>query len=481
MSNSVWLSYDYEGDPITILEAFQNEPYPFFLDSSWRDPHLGRFSFIGFDPFEVFQARGKDSLSQLRERFDDYQSPWEESSPIFPAGFVGYVSYDLGLALESIHPKSGEDLSLSHIAGGFYDFIISIDHRERQLHISSTGLPEKFSYLRKERAQERIEKILKRLSSCLTLRQTQPEFDAISEEGSPLNFKCNFTREDYLKAVATAKDYIGQGEIYQVNLSQRFSLDKSCFPRRPSAFEIYKILRRLSPSGFGAYWDCGAYQILSSSPERFLNVQGRKVETRPMKGTRGRGLTPQEDWNNKKDLMDSPKDRAELLMITDLLRNDLGKVCEYGSVQVHQLRTLEAYKTVYQATSTVGGILKKDKDLFHLLEACFPGGSVTGCPKIRAMRIIDELEPTRRSIYTGALGYVSFSGNMDWNILIRTLLLSNEAIHFQVGSGIVADSIPEREYEETLIKAKALRQCLSLTLQGKTREESSKLAQGISS
>ena len=275
-----------------------------------------------------------------------------------------------------------------------------------------------------------------------------------------MEIKSSFTEETYVQAVHRALKYIKKGDIYQVNLSQQFVWDGTGYPGKIDALELYKSLRRLSPSHFGGYFDCGDFQIISSSPERFLSLDNRIVETRPMKGTRARGKTPKEDDELREDLLLSPKERAELLMITDLERNDLGRVCEYGSIHVKAERTLEQYETVFQTTATIEGRLREDKDCFDLLEACFPGGSVTGCPKIRAMEIIEELEPARRGIYTGAMGYVSFSGRMDFNVLIRTLWVRQKKVYFYAGGGIVSDSIAQDEYEEILVKAKAMRRCL---------------------
>ncbi|MCK4262328.1 aminodeoxychorismate synthase component I, partial [bacterium] len=257
--------------------------------------------------------------------------------------------------------------------------------------------------------------------------------------------------EGYLNAVRRAKDYIGKGDIYQVNLSQRFSADFSTPP-----YELYKRLRSINPAPFASFLNFDGVAIVGASPERFLRLRGGKVETRPMKGTRPRGKSLEEDSKLREELLQSEKDKAELVMIVDLERNDLGKVCEYGSVQVTESRTLEPYATVFQTTATIEGRLREGKDSVDLLKATFPGGSITGAPKVRAMEIIDELEPTKRGIYTGSIGYLSFSGALDLNIVIRTFILKDGRAYFQVGGGIVADSCPEAEYEETLDKAKAL-------------------------
>jgi len=268
---------------------------------------------------------------------------------------------------------------------------------------------------------------------------------------SSLKVNSNFTKEKYISTVKKAKEYIASGDIYQVNLSQRFSADLSITP-----FQLYKRLRRITPAPFGSFLNLEPAAIVSASPERFLKVSDRKVWTRPMKGTRPRGKNKAQDRRLKAALLNSPKDRAELVMIIDLERNDLGRVCEYGTVEVKKFVNLEAHPTVFQTTSTVEGVLRKGKDRIDLLKAAFPGGSITGAPKVRAMEIIKELEPTKRGLYTGSIGYLSFSGEMDLNIVIRTILTKGKRTYFQVGGGIVADSDPEAEYKETLDKAKAL-------------------------
>ena len=347
---------------------------------------------------------------------------------------------------------------------GFYDFIIAVDHTEHALYVVATGLPETES-LREKRAGERLEKISRRVEKCLSEEQTvcnPTEFF-----GENLDFTSNFTKEQYEKAVVQALEYIKAGDIYQVNVAQRFLFDAKSLGLDINSNELYRALRNFSPSSFSGYLNCGNFQILSSSPEQFLRLKNGVIQTRPMKGTRPRGDTIETDSQFQNKLLASSKDKAELLMITDLERNDLGRVCRYGSVKVKEMRTLEEYKTVFQTTSMIEGVLRSDKDCFDVLEACFPSGSVTGCPKIRAMEIIEELEPHRRAFYTGSLGFISFSGEMDFNVLIRTLLVKDQRIFFNVGSGIVADSTWESEYEETLVKAKAMCQAIGSVVYAK--------------
>jgi para-aminobenzoate synthetase component 1 len=289
----------------------------------------------------------------------------------------------------------------------------------------------------------------------------QKNHPSIQKTVSPLI--SNFTPNLYFKAVGKAKDYIKAGDIYQVNLSQRFNVKLKCEP-----FDIYLKLRKVSPSPFATYLNFNNLKLLSSSPERFLRLRDNIIETRPMKGTRPRGKNKIEDKKLRSELKNSEKDKAELVMIVDLLRNDIGKVSEIKSVRVKKLRTIEPHPTVYQSTSTIISRLLSNKNWLDLLLATFPGGSITGCPKIRAMEIIEELEPTKRNIYTGALGYIDFSGDMDLSMIIRTITMKKENdlwnIYLQVGGGIVADSSPEKEYEETLHKAYAMFKSLKIEL-----------------
>ena len=473
MGVSLTKSFDFTGDPLRLLGLFADEPYPFLLDSSQFDSRRGRYSFVGFDPFEVFKGRGRDALALLKQRFLNYREEGSIAPTPLPSGIVGYLGYDYGLSQEKIRLRAKEDLGLPDCCFGFYDCILTVDHLRRKLHITSCGFPEKGQSLRQKRAEERLRYVLKKLSS---LEKTPPlssrtcpkihrgekggvhRYPFAGTPAAPFHLFSNFSRDEYLGAVRKALCCIEAGDIYQVNLSQRFDLN---FPSSPfDSLQAYKILRELSPSSFGGYWKGDDFCLLSSSPERFLHLENGIVQTRPMKGTRPRGGNSAEDQRLREEIERSPKDRAELLMITDLERNDLGRVCAYGSVRVKEMRTVEEYQYVFQATSSIEGTLRKEKDCFDLIQACFPGGSVTGCPKIRAMEIIEELEPVRRGPYTGSMGYISFSGDMDLNILIRTLLCTGSWIHFQVGGGIVADSTPEGEYEETLVKARAMQACL---------------------
>ncbi len=453
-----------------VFGLFSGRPMSFFLDSGMDAENLGRYSFIGSDPFLIMTNRG-DSLTflgpngreskkgnpfeALEELLKEYAMEGPHSPTPFIGGAVGYFSYDLCHFVERLPSTAIDDTLLPECYLGFYDLALTFDHFEGKTYIASSGFPERDEEKRLRRAARRIREV----KESLLAPPPKPNTDSPNgERGLGVNLRTNFTHQEYLKAVETARGYIAAGDIFQVNLSQRFDTDFLATP-----YELYQRLRQLNPAPFAVYLDFGEVIVLSSSPERFLKVNGDQVETRPMKGTRPRGASASEDKALAQELLHSVKDRAENVMIVDLERNDIGRVCRFGTVRVRELWTLEKYATVFQLTSTVEGRLEPGKNRIDLLRACFPGGSITGAPKVRAMEIIDELEPTRRSIYTGSIGYLSFSGEMDLNIAIRTIFVKDGKAYFQVGGAVTYDSAPEREYQETMDKAKALFQSLSLS------------------
>ena len=463
-------SFKKQVDPLSLFEAFKDRDGAFLLYSGTNPYGLGRYSFMGFDPFLVVRSRGRkiqiieqdnikeitgNSLSILRANLNKYRIKNKIPQIPFLAGAVGYMGYDFGFLLENIKQNARDDLGLWDLSFGFYDTTICYDHVKKELSIVSLGLPEKNLYLRKLYAESKIQKIIRDLSKLTVGHRHRPV------DVGACDIRFNFTKENYIDAIKKAKQYIKLGDIYQLNLSQRFQAQT-----QRDGFDLFKRLVGISPSAFCGFFKTSEFSIISSSPETFLRVdENNIVYTRPMKGTRPRGQTAKEDVRLKNELLGSAKDKAELMMIVDLLRNDLGRVCSYGSVEVEALRNLESYSTVFQTTASIKGELHKNKDRIDLIKACFPGGSITGCPKIRAMEIIEELEPTKRSIYTGSLGYLDFSGNMELNILIRTILKKKDMLYFQTGGGIVADSVPEDEYEETLTKAAAIFQTIGIKKQ----------------
>ncbi len=458
------LVYKLKGflEPREVFDIFKEEPSSFLLESSLLHDGLGRFSIIGSKPFLRLKAKGNNidldgclgkqyfqgnPFAELKRLLDLYTVKKQRGDIPFFGGAVGYFGYDLKHFVERLPSISKDDIKIPDLFVMFYGTVLVFDHLKKETLIVATGFPER-GRLAINKAKRDIDTLRSHITKYLSLKR-RPQRKR--SPGSTTPISSNFTKSEYIRAINKAKRYIKEGDIYQVNLSQRLS----CAVKE-SPFNIYERLSDINPSCFSSYFNLGDFQILSASPERFLKLDGRLVSTRPMKGTRPRGNDKTEDINLKKELLRSKKDKAELMMIVDLERNDLGRVCKYGSVKVESLRNIESYSTVYQTTADVTGELNKGKDRMDLIKACFPGGSISGAPKIRAMEIIEELEPTKRNIYTGSIGYLSFDGDMDLNIVIRTILIENKKAYLQVGGGIVADSVPELEFDETLTKAKAL-------------------------
>ncbi len=455
---------------VALFELFRNELVCFFLDSSMDNQKLGRYSFMGSKPFLSFSSRGDNitiiqngkttamkgnPFDVLRQFLETYKLDTNNVPVPFIGGAVGYFSYDLCHFIEHLPKTAIDDLHLPESYFGFYELILAYDNLLNKAYLVSTGFPELNETKRIERAQERLNDFKNKLSAAPCKMVDRVSSATIGN----VKLKGNFTHKNYLRAVEKAKQYIIDGDIFEVNISQRFQAAISITP-----YELYSRLRSINPSPFGAFLNFNEVAIVSSSPERFLRVQGDWVETRPIKGTCRRGKTQAEDRIKARELLSSSKDHAENMMIVDLERNDLGRVCRFGTVKVAELAILEKYPTVFHLTSTIVGRLCEGKDCSDLLKATFPGGSITGAPKIRSMEIIDELEPTRRSIYTGSLGYLGYDGNMDINIVIRTFLIKENHAYFQVGGAVVYDSDPEGEYQETLDKAKALIDSLSVVV-----------------
>lgn len=449
-------------DPWHLYRRIYNYPYSFILDSPAGSMEKARYSFLGCDPCLIMKAKGRrieviqggerdafigNPFKTLNALLKRYNMPKSESFHLpLQGGAVGYLGYDLKDFLEKLPNNVTDDLKLPDLVWGFYDVILIVDNRLREGYIVSTGLPENDEKKRSVRAEERLEMFKKIISTEEVIERSMPEVQTVSDE----MIKSNFTRQRYIGAVKRALQYIAEGDIYQINLSQRFSTPLVHHP-----LDIYEKLRSINPAPMGGFFNFDDLHILSNSPERFMRINDGVVETCPIKGTMERGKNLDEDRRMIQKLKDSPKENAEHLMIVDLERNDLGKVCKFGSVKVKELGTIKTYSTLHHMVSRIEGQIKEDLDTVEIIEALFPGGSITGAPKVRAMEIIDELEPTVRGIYTGAIGYIDFEGNADFNIPIRTAVVHDGFIHYQSGGGIVADSDPEKEYDETLLKAKA--------------------------
>ncbi|MFV9510519.1 aminodeoxychorismate synthase component I [Tepidibacillus sp. LV47] len=443
---------------VDLFLAISNEKYPMFLDSNHNFAELGRYSIIVANPFGYLKTIGNQTALYLptgHERI--IENPFKILKNIltkykvknntelpFIGGAVGYLAYDLVHFIEKLPSNAIDDIQIPDMFFGLYDGGVIFDHFNDKVFIVDSGIRQNEN----DRIlwwEEKIKKI-SALSVGLHTRQIPPHYHIKKDHSA---FKGNMSKQEYFESILKIKEYIKNGDIYQANFTQRFS---ATFKEDP--VQLYLQLREKNPAPFAAYLDIGDSYILSSSPERFIKLKDRIIETRPIKGTIPRGLTPAEDAKNKVILENSAKDKAELLMIVDLERNDLGKVAKVGSVQVVDLFKVEAYATVFHLVSTIRAVLDDAYDVVDLIQAMFPGGSITGAPKIRAMEIIDELEPTKRNVYTGSIGYIDFRGNTDLNIAIRTIVMKDGTAHFQVGGGIVWDSDPEKEYNETLAKGK---------------------------
>lgn len=425
----------YQSDAAHYYAALADLPWAVWLDSGG----MARYDIMTAAPQHTLvldsASTQSDPFERLRSELGERVAPVEDVP--FAGGALGYWSYDLARRMHA-----GEDAErqteMKHtpdMAIGIYDWALVLDHQQHTARL--------VSHLRFAETAQLLPQILLRLRSDATLPP-----DSFRVQGK---IASNFTHSSYASAFAAVKDYLKSGDCYQVNLAQRFSAAAT-----GDALGAYLMLRSLSPAPYSTFLNLPQVQILCASPERFLRVHNGRVETRPIKGTRPRSTDAQQDRRLADELRSHPKDRAENLMIVDLLRNDLGKSCVPGSVRVPKLFEVESYANVHHLVSTVEGKLAAGRDALHVLSDCFPGGSVTGAPKQRAMQIIEQLEHNRRGIYCGAIGYVGFDGNMDSNIVIRTLVYSGDEIRCWVGGGIVADSVCEAEFQETLDKAAAM-------------------------
>lgn len=434
-------------DPIVAAHALRELPFQTFLDSAKAESSLGRYSFVAADPFATIRVDQADPgwVSRLKSVLADYAMPSMPGLPPFQGGAAGLFSYELGRSLEKLPKPPQNELLFPDLSLGLYDVVVAFDVVERRCWIVSTGLPETDGAAREKRAVARAEQIRALLASATEFRAVGP----ISLGG----WTSNFTRPEYERAVREVIERILAGDIFQANVSQRFSAP---VPPDFDHFGFYRHLREVNPAPFAAYLDHGDFVIASASPERFLRVEGDLVEARPIKGTRPRFADGVLDLLQAQSLMESRKDRAENVMIVDLLRNDLSRVCRPGSVKVPQLCGLESFASVHHLVSTVVGRLAEGRDAVDVLAAAFPGGSVTGAPKVRAMEIITEIERHARGPYCGAIGYLGFNGAMDLNIVIRTASFRAGACAVQAGGGITTASDPAAEYDETLDKARRI-------------------------
>jgi para-aminobenzoate synthetase component 1 len=457
-----------------VARKLADRPHLLFLDSALATTALGRWSFVTADPFAWLSARGaqvwlddvpqpeRDPFAVLARLLAAHRLDPLLDGPPFQGGAAGLFGYDLCHHLERLPLPRFNEFETPDLAVGFYDWVAAFDHLDNRAWLISTGLPETDPDRRRRRVRQRIDQARRWLSRPGPVRAIVPGSPGAMISPTvrhPLpgvaDLYSSFDRPGFLEVIRRGIDYVHAGDCFQVNLAQRL-LHRATVP----PLELYGRLRECNPAPFAGCLDTGDFVIASASPERFVRVRGRHVETRPIKGTRPRGATPAEDAARMRELLSSDKDRAENVMIIDLLRNDLGRVCAYGSVRVPSVCRLESYQTVHHLVSEVRGELRPGLGPIDVLRAAFPGGSVTGAPKVRAMEIIAELEPTARGPYCGSLGYIGFDGSMDTSILIRTFTIGKGWIQFPVGGGIVADSTPEGEYAETLHKAEGLLRAL---------------------
>lgn len=466
-------------DAVALVSLLGGEGFPWLLDSSARDARLGRFSFVGADPYLVLRVWGSeaqldcrrdvrsdlplgrtgcvaDPLDLVRSLLPAPPAPTSLPFPWVPfvGGAVGYFGYELASRIEEVSLTARDDLGLPDLVLLFVDRLVAIDHLEGRAWAIGLGFAE--DRAQASRNARSASRGLARLASGVPAeghRGSCGSAPASRLAPAPGDLEVFFREDSYAEVVEQTLEEIAAGNVYQANLTHRMDL---AVPGADS-LALYRELRELNPAPFAAYLELPEVAILSSSPERFLQLDcAGRVESRPIKGTRPRGAARDDDAQLECDLRTSEKDRAENLMIVDLVRNDLGRVCETGSVAVPELMAVERYATVFQLVSTVTGRLCPERDALDLVRASFPPGSMTGAPKLAAMKLIDRLEPVRRGVYSGGLGYLDVRGGLDLSVVIRTLIVENERAHLHVGGGIVADSDPVAEYRETLDKARAL-------------------------
>ncbi|GLR91421.1 aminodeoxychorismate synthase component I [Bradyrhizobium iriomotense] len=442
--------------PVTAMRRLADRRHLTFLDSAASQEPLGRYSYLACDPFGTYmvadgrpswngQCLDDDPWGALRKLLARYPQEHRPDLPPFQGGAAGVFGYDLNRTLERLPVPAASGHRLPQAVLHFYDVVVSHDHRENRCWIVSTGWPEQDPARRAARARQRANEFAALLATSNLARN-----DAHGTVGP---WRSNFSRAGYIAAVQRVIDLILAGDVFQVNIAQRFSA------RLPTSFDpvaFYCQLRSLNTAPFAALLRYGNLTIASSSPERFLKLDGRRVETRPIKGTSARSTEPVEDQRQAQLLVNSDKDRAENIMIVDLQRSDLSRVCTPHSVDVPALCNLESYASVHHLVSAVTGELEESQDAVALLRACFPGGSITGAPKVRAMEIITEIERVTREAYCGAIGFIAFSGHMDTNIAIRTVTIDDGSAVFHAGGGITAMSDPAAEYDETLAKAQRM-------------------------
>ncbi len=465
---------DFE-TPLSAFTKIDKSNYSFLLESVEGGERLGRYSMLGSDPSLIFSSKGNritltegkvsssfitktDPIEELKSILNRYRFVNVKGLPRFCGGLVGYLGYDMVRFIEDLPDKNPDDLKVPDSVFMLTDTLLIFDHVDHKIKVVSNVHVKDDASAAYEKGVKKIDNIVNYLKAPLT-----GKIQACISKKSPPKFilKSNFTKNGFENVVKKAKEYIKDGDIIQAVLSQRLNISMDCHP-----FQIYRALRSINPSPYMYYLKLNDFFLVGSSPEIMVRCEGGLVEVRPIAGTRPRGASEKEDEALIRGLLRDPKERAEHIMLVDLGRNDIGRVCEYKSVKVSELMTIEKYSHVMHIVSDVSGKLKKGKDIFDVMRATFPAGTVTGAPKVRAMEIIEELENVRRGPYAGSVGYFSFSGNLDTCITIRTILIKGKIAYIQAGAGIVADSKPGKEYQETLNKAKALLKAIETAERG---------------
>lgn len=457
--------------PVSAFMKLNGSPYAFLLESVKGGNRIGRYSFLGTDPLLVFKVEknlvtiqengetqkiqlkdGENPLAILKSLMNRHKFVPDDTLPMFSGGAVGYMGYDSIRYFEKLPEVLPDDLQVPDCFFMITDTILIFDHVRNRLkivaHAPVNGNPD-IAY---DRAISKVDEIFRRLESQAVRYSKTPV-----NSTQPVEFTSNVTKKEFEKSIETAKEHIACGDIIQVVLSQRLSCDVKADP-----FTVYRALRSINPSPYMVYLSCDDLKLVGSSPEILVTLENSVITSRPIAGTRPRGKDSKQDRVFEKELMADPKERAEHVMLVDLARNDVGRVSKPGTVKVDELMRVERYSHVMHIVSNVKGEIDSGKDQFDALKACFPAGTVSGAPKIRAMQIIDQIEKTRRGPYAGSIGYFGFNGNMDYCITLRTMIIKDGKAYVQAGAGIVADSVPENEYYETLNKARALLRAIEI-------------------
>ncbi|MBD3425843.1 MAG: anthranilate synthase component I [Candidatus Omnitrophica bacterium] len=459
--------------PLSAFRKIDDKGYAYLLESVEGGAHMARYSFLGSDPSLIIHSKGEkitftrgsrteeriakeDPISEIRQFMGRFKFVNVKGLPRFCGGLVGYMGYDMVRFIEEIPDENPEDFDVPEMLFMLTDTILIFDHVDHKIKVVSNSLVEKDDPGKAYRkACEKIDRIVEKLKKDLPEPEDLPVKDSRHETDS------NFTEEQFREAVERTKEYIRSGEVIQLVLSQRFRRKTEADP-----FMVYRALRSINPSPYMFYLKLDGYRLVGSSPEILVRCEDSLVEVRPIAGTRKRGKDEEDDLTMERELLADPKERAEHIMLVDLGRNDIGRVCEYSSVKPRELMRIERYSHVMHIVSDVVGKLREGEDVYSLIRATFPAGTVTGAPKVRAMQLIDSLEKTRRGPYAGCVGYISFSGNIDLCITIRTIIMIDDTAYIQAGAGIVLDSDPRLEYKETKNKARAMLKAIEFAERG---------------